>query len=85
MLSEFDVCRKYIDQYDSLNVVAKINCLEQFVNVVLLPFDTYDFRSIKEVEGSIFYTLSDPQYSIDNNGNWLCEGVPMRRKNGGDK
>lgn len=76
MLSEFKTCEKYIEQYVNLGVSEKIHCLDQYIHCVI-PYDADELPSIKAIEGSIYYTLSDEQYSIDKNGDWLCEGAPM--------
>lgn len=76
MLNKFEICEKYIEQYSNLDVCAKANCISQYLNMVI-PYDADELKTLKEIEGSIFFMLADEQYAIDKNGNWLCEGKPI--------
>ena len=75
MLSEFYLCEKYNEQYRNLSALAKVTCLDEFVNVVI-PYDTghlasFETTNIKEIEGAIYYMLADTAFTIDADGHWL--------------
>ena len=59
--------------YKDLDTRAKINCMDQYVNIICPYADDLDNAGIEEIEESIGYWLGD-QFSIDKAGNWYDEG-----------
>lgn len=62
--------------YDTLTDTAKINCIDQFVNV-LCPYEYCDNCSIDTIEADI-KELIGKQFYIDEDGNWYDEGRKVR-------
>lgn len=64
------------DSYDKLGAFEKLNCIDQFINIMNpywdeLPLDIGDIEyDIKEMIGEQFY--------IDEDGNWYDEGRKVR-------
>ena len=64
--------------FSELSMRAKIECMEQFLNVVV-PYADYD-----GVDNDLEYLVVDieeisgDQFWFDEDGNWYDEGVAMR-------
>ena len=67
-------------KYDDLTVVAKLNCMTDYLTV-LFPYDTagdWDNASIDDLEESIRCTLENEEFSIDDKGHWYFDGEEVR-------
>ena len=61
-------------EYDDLTTVAKVHCMEVFLNKVI-PYDCEDVNSgsIADLEENIRCWI-DGQFYIDGDGNWYDDG-----------
>lgn len=65
------------ESYDALSVWGKVNCIDQFVNVMNPYMDDEDVNDVKDIEYEIKQWIGD-QYYIDELGNWYDEGRKVR-------
>ena len=69
---------KNTKEFNSLSTRAKINCMDQFVNIIV-PYADYDDcpNDIECVVWDIEEWVGD-QYWFDENGDWYDEGRKVR-------
>ena len=66
-------------KFNDLNIRAKLNCMEQFVNIIV-PYADYDDCPNNDLE----YVVCDieewvgDQFYFDENGDWYDEGRMVR-------
>lgn len=59
--------------YDSLNIRAKINAVDTFINIIA-PYEDYEHIEDMTVVDDMAYNFwVDSEYTIDVNGNWYDE------------
>ena len=66
--------------YYELNTRAKINCIDQFVNVIC-PYEEFDDFKIEVIPIWIqmFIDTAKGQFWFDENGDWYDEGRKVRK------
>lgn len=66
-------------KFEDLDFYAKLNCMDQFVNV-MCPYEDYRDMTLEEMAINIEYWLEPypDQYWIDKDGNWYDEGRRVR-------
>lgn len=63
---------KMVARYEDLDLNAKANCVEQYMNIIC-PYEDFEGESLDEVGENVNYWIGD-QFSVDENGNWYDEG-----------
>lgn len=66
-------------KFEDLDLYAKLNCMDQFVNI-MCPYEDYSDLTLEEMAINIEYWLEPypDQYWIDLDGNWYDEGRMVR-------
>lgn len=66
-------------KFEDLDLYAKLNCMDQFVNI-MCPYEDYSDLTLEEMAINIEYWLEPypDQYWIDMDGNWYDEGRMVR-------
>ena len=70
---------KKIVKFNELDIRAKLNCMEQFIDIIV-PYADYDDFPEEDLE----YVISDigewvgEQFYFDTDGNWYDEGRMVR-------
>ena len=68
-------------RYEDLTRGAKLNCLEQYVNVLCAYSDDLEECTMEELEQNVvlFLEACSEEYELDNYGNWYWDGVKVEQ------
>lgn len=64
-------------KFEDLDIRAKLNCMEQFINVIV-PYADYDCPNDMEYVICDIGEWNGDQFWFDENGDWYDEGRKVR-------
>ena len=67
-------------EYEELDIRAKLNALDQYVNIIHAHDDFADVTNMRELEDCAYYFWKDSDYTLDKHGNFYDETGTMIRR-----